>query len=347
LTKNFEKWVVVDHNTIVLVIMRIQVDNLSCVRQPRYRSMVFAVDTELVEERAQELGASSWDLRMALAVELRARSINIDKVYVTKVKCRGQRLDCFYVINRPEGQYTDATITSALEALGLTAVQCGKLADSETEAQLKRGMVLLDPWVRPTDVAAAGEIVVDAGDSDNGSESGDDSDNGNDSSDDDAAGVMDVDTDHSGSDSDAGAATATCAGADEAAKLTAECLHAAVTALRCDAIATAVVAALHQRNQYIADVACDALLDAVRPLKSADAFEAKVNRHKVPTAQLASVLEPFVCASACSTGICAYISADQKEISCACCWHTTVTATGKQSTRTAGAARQLYCTARC
>jgi hypothetical protein len=180
------------------------------------------------------------------------------------------------VINIPEGQYTHATTTSALEALGLTAVQCGKLVDHGTKAQLEQGMDLFDPWVRPESAAAAGEIEVDAGDSDNGNESGDDSDSGNGSSDDDAAGAMDVDTDHSGSDSDAGAATATYAGADDPAKLTAGCLRAAVAALRCDATANAVVDALRQRIQYIAGVACDALLDAVRPLKGAHAFAAKV-----------------------------------------------------------------------
>ena len=93
-----------------------------------------------------------------------------------------------------------------------------------------------------------------------------------------AAGDMDVEADHGDSGSDADA--------DDAAKLTAECLHAAVKALRCDATATAVVGALRQRSQYIADVACDALLDAVRPLKGAHAFAAKVSRHRIFIAPL-------------------------------------------------------------
>jgi hypothetical protein len=71
------------------LIMRIQVNNLSCVPQLRYRSMVLAVDSALVEARAQELGASSWDVRMALAIELRASSINIGEVHVIKVNAEG------------------------------------------------------------------------------------------------------------------------------------------------------------------------------------------------------------------------------------------------------------------
>jgi hypothetical protein len=194
--------------------MRVQVDDLSCVPLLRYRSAhVLAVDTALVEARAQELGASSWDVRMALAIELRAKSINIGEVHFIKVQCRGERLDCFYVNHVPGGQYTQATITSALEALGLTAVQCGKLVDRRTKAQLKRGMDLLHPWVRPEPAAAAGEMEVDAGDSDNGSESGDDSDSGNDSSDGDDNGSESGDDSDNGNDSDAGAATATYAGA--------------------------------------------------------------------------------------------------------------------------------------
>jgi hypothetical protein len=216
-------------------------------------------------------------------------------------------------------QYTPSTITNALEALGLTAVQCGTLADKKIGPKLKRGMRPLaarddaerKPSKTPGNVAGGSsssgskqqkrakkrQNVVDSSD-DGASISADDrvlkgkhakSSSSSkqkrlkkkskvaaavESSDDGAtaAGDMDVDADHGDSGSDAGA--------DEAAKLTTECLYAAVTALRCDATATAVVAALRQRIQYIADVACDAFLDAVRPLEDAHAFEAKVScRH--------------------------------------------------------------------
>jgi hypothetical protein len=62
--------------------MVVHVDSVKCKPLEKYRSLWIAIDTALLEERAQEMSATPWDLRMALAVELQANSINIAAVHV-------------------------------------------------------------------------------------------------------------------------------------------------------------------------------------------------------------------------------------------------------------------------
>jgi hypothetical protein len=228
----------------------IEVADLSCRQDDRYRSAWIVVFSQQVEEMAREFAADPWDVRMELALKLEASSVNISRVFLQIAKCNEVEYN-FFCVRCSRNQFLPTAITKALKAVRVKAKDWGKLLDADTERTLRTDMVQLIPIVKHKRKRPSTSSNCDDDDDDAIENKG-------------AGGG--TRTKHAAAVDRATMAAQqllqqqAVAEQHKQAALSVENMKVAVQALCCDASATAVMSALLKQKKHIADTACDALL---------------------------------------------------------------------------------------
>jgi hypothetical protein len=274
------------NNTIIVVLMSMIVADLTCRKQKKYRSCDIVLRTKDIQRWAQKQGLSlsPWDVRMAIAVAVVSKSINVASVCFASVECNEKNYDIFLVKSRIGGnQFLPSTITEVLEAFDLHAVGWGVLANAQAKQKLNAGKELLYKDADDDDIAAADHGKVQHKVKRKTSSSSTSTSTTQtktkkirtapaQSSDADADDVADAEYD---------AENNACGMPQEAASgLSAELMSEAVRALGCDPTATAVVHALISRIKCLGNLAGSALRNAAESLNADELLIDKVSMQR-------------------------------------------------------------------
>jgi hypothetical protein len=281
--------VVGDHiNATIVVLMSIEVADLTCHKQLKYRLCAIVLRSKDVQRWAEKQGLSlsPWDVRMAIAVEVVSKSINAASIYFASVECREKNYDILLVENRRSGsQFPPSTITKGLEPFDLHVVGWGALTNAHTKQKLNADQCeLLYTREDDDDAAAAaadhGKVQHKHKRKASGSSTSITQTKPKkqtrtapaQSSDADAN--CDADAEYDADDDAASMPHSAAAG------LSAEFMSKAVKDLRCHPTATSVVHALISRIECLSNVAGSALMNAAESLNADELLIDKVSMQR-------------------------------------------------------------------
>jgi hypothetical protein len=283
--------VVGDHiNATIIVLMSIEVADLTCHKQLKYRLCAIVLRSKDVQRWAEKQGLSlsPWDVRMAIAVEVVSKSINAASVCFASVECREKNYDILLVEKRRSGsQFPPSTITKELEPFDLHAVGWGALTNAQTKQKLNADKCEL-LYTREDDDDAAAAAAADHGKVQHKHKRKASSSSTSmqtkpkkkkrtppeESSDADADCDADADAEYDADDDAASMPHSAAAG------LSAEFMSKAVKDLRCHPTATSVVHALISRIKCLSNVACSALMNAAKSLNADELLIDKVSMQR-------------------------------------------------------------------